>query len=52
MKTLKILTGVFSASVVGIAFCLSMTIYVGVKEYQEKNQPVAPHFIPTPATGP
>lgn len=51
MKTLKILTGIFSAGVVGIAFCLVMTIYTGVKDYQEKNKPVAPHYIPTPATG-
>jgi len=51
MKTLKILTGVFGASIIGIVLCLGMTLYTGVKDYQEKNKPVAPHAIPTPAIG-
>jgi hypothetical protein len=52
MKTMKILTGVFGASIVGIALCLVMTVYTGVREYQEQHKPVAPHYIPTPAAAP
>ena len=49
---MKILTGVFGTSVAGIAICLVLTVYTGVREYQDKHKPVAPHYIPTPATAP
>ncbi len=45
MKKFTVIMGV---CVVGIAFCLVMTIYTGIKEYKIKNAPVT-HFIPNPA---
>ena len=45
---MKNFTALFAVGVAGVALCLVMTIYIGVKEYQVKNTPV-PLTIPTPA---
>jgi hypothetical protein len=45
---MKAMNAVFWSAVAGIVICLAMTIYTGVKESQEKAQPV-PLTIPTPA---
>jgi hypothetical protein len=47
---MKSLTAVFGAGVIGIVFCLIMTIYTGVQESKQRNEPV-PLTIPTPALG-
>jgi|GEM_PF-979224 hypothetical protein len=47
---MKNFTALFVVGVAGVALCLVMTIYTGVKDYQIKNTPV-PLTIPTPAIG-
>ena len=45
---MKNLTALFAVGVAGVALCLIMAIFTGVKEYQEKKTPM-PLTIPTPA---
>ena len=49
-KQLKILTGVFGMSVIGIAFSLVMSIVTAVQQHQAA-QVTTPISIPTPAMG-
>ena len=45
---MKVLTGIFSVAVLGIALSLGMTIYTGVNIAHEKANP-PPVTIPLPA---
>ncbi len=45
---MKVFTGIFGASVIGIVICLMMTIYTGVQEAKERNAPKT-LTIPLPA---
>jgi hypothetical protein len=48
LKTLKVLTGVVTACVIGIVICLGGSIYTAVKQHRAEVEP-APAQIPVPA---
>jgi hypothetical protein len=49
MKTLRVLTVVFSISTVGVLVSLGMSIYTSVSAYRERNRPLPPRAVPVPA---
>ncbi len=46
MKTLKVLTAVFSMSTVGVVICLGVSIYTSVADYKERNRAIPPRAVP------
>jgi hypothetical protein len=49
---MKKITALFSVGVVGVVFCLVMTIYTAVRQSHDKAASVPQVVIPTPALGP